>query len=164
MHPDGVNDDREISSLILGAVNSTIKICQSSYPRCALSMPKIQAIMYLSEHVGDHTSIGDLAKQINSSLGWTSRITHQLVMEGLIDYVRDERDRRMLQVKLTEQGVSVARVISANLQRPISASLGKVQPKNRAAIAQFLRQFAAELSSTGVQISASPFSRKLSSK
>lgn len=144
MTQDGVDGIREISALILDAVNATIKICQSD-PRYPLSFPKGQAIMYLSEHLGDSISISELAKQINLSLGWTSRIAQQLVVDGLIHCTRDGRDRRVLHVTLTEQGMSIARLLSENLQRPISAAVTGAQPKTRAAIAEFLRRFTTEL-------------------
>jgi DNA-binding MarR family transcriptional regulator len=147
-------DNREIYALFRNASQGNIRVFKLFHALSHdLSLTKIRALMYLEQHLSGTRSIGELAKELASSLGWASRIACELSMEGLIDCIRDRRDRRLVHVKLTEKGIRTARLLSANLQRPVVDALSEVPPEQRTLISQFLQQFTIELNRQAAEMS-----------
>ncbi len=106
-----------------------------------LSLTDVRTLLYLEQHAVGTVSIGELAKELHSSLGWASRVADALSKAGLIDCVRDKRDRRLVHLKLTDKGTQTARLLSATLRKPITASLSEISARQSKAISQFLRNF-----------------------
>jgi len=126
---------REATRATLGAFRN---FSESPYD---LSLTDVRALLYLEQHTAGTGSIGELAKELHSSLGWASRVADSLAKDGLIDSVRDKRDRRLVHLKLTEKGAQTAHLLSASLQKPITASLSEIPARQSKAISQFLRSF-----------------------
>jgi DNA-binding MarR family transcriptional regulator len=140
------DNSQEIYRLLRNAGRESLKAFQSFLdPPHQLSLTKIRALMYLEQHLGGTGSVGELAKGLVLTLGWASRIAEALAWDGLVDCVRDKRDRRLVHVKLTEKGVSTACVLSASLKGPVVTALGEMQPEQRKVIRKFLQRFTTEL-------------------
>lgn len=126
---------REASRATLGAFRN---FSESPHD---LSVTDVRALLYLEQHMAGTGSIGELADELHSSLGWASRVADSLAKDGLIESVRDKRDRRLVHLKLTDKGLQTAHLLSASLQKPIAASLSEVSAKQAKVIGSFLRTF-----------------------
>lgn len=110
-----------------------------------LSLTDVRALLYLEQHMSGTGSIGELAKELHSSLGWASRVADSLAKQGLIESTRDKRDRRLVHLKLTDKGTQIAHLLSAALHKPVSVSLSEMPAKQSKVISQFFRKFAKRL-------------------
>lgn len=126
---------REASRATLGAFRN---FSESPHD---LSLTDVRALLYLEQHAAGTGSIGELANELHSSLGWASRVADSLAKQGLIESVRDKRDRRLVHLKLTDKGTQTAHLLSASLQKPIAAALSETSAKQNKAVSQFLRGF-----------------------
>lgn len=139
-------EGREIYSLFRNASRATLSAFRNfSESPHDFSLTDVRALLYLEQHMAGTRSIGELAKELHSSLGWASRVADALSKEGLIDCVRDKRDRRLVHLKLTEKGAQAARLLSTTLEKPIAAALSEVSAKQSKVIARFLQSFTAKL-------------------
>lgn len=116
-----------------------------SEPPHELSLHEVRVLLRLAQSNDATQSVGKLAKDLRWTLGWTSRMLHPLMKKGLIDCIRDTRDRRIVHVNLTADGVLTAHLIAENLCKPMVAALGEVVPKQRPLIKAFLRRFSEEI-------------------
>jgi DNA-binding MarR family transcriptional regulator len=73
--------------------------------RVELSMAQLVALLFL--HRRGATSLGDIGKHLNLTLGATSHLVDRLVAGGLVTRVEDPGDRRQKQIALTDAGISV---------------------------------------------------------
>lgn len=148
---------QEIYRLLRNAGRESLKAFQSFLdPPHQLSLTKIRALMYLEQHLGGTGSVGELAKGLVLTLGWASRIAEALAWDGLVDCVRDKRDRRLVHVKLTERGVSTACILSASLKDPVVTALSDLGPEQRKVIRQFLQKFTTELNRHAKETASEP--------
>ncbi len=99
----------------------------------------IRAAIYVYAH-GPQT-IGQLATGLGVSQGWASRVVDEMEQAGYLQRTRDEADRRVVRVSLTEMAVS--RVEAAYRWRgdAVEAALEGMPQEDRTAVAAFLRRF-----------------------
>ena len=148
IHPS--DDSWEIYTLFRKAADGSIQLLQSfAHSPHSLTLTKVRALMYLEQHQSGTGSLGELAEVTASSLGWASRMVEALVAGGFVTCIRDTLDRRVVHVKLTQKGIFTANLLATNLQGPIAAALSEAQPKERAAIGQFLQRFTTALNQSG---------------
>jgi DNA-binding MarR family transcriptional regulator len=135
-------EGREIYGLFRAAGHeSLIALRRFSEPPYDLSLTDVRALLYLTRHLVGVGSIGELAKGLNSSLGWASRVADALARDGLVACIRDRQDRRLVHLTLTQKGAQTAHLLSANLQKAIAAALSEVPSKQRKVIGRFLQRF-----------------------
>jgi DNA-binding MarR family transcriptional regulator len=108
----------------------------------AVSLPSphvIRAAIFIHEN-GPQT-IGQLARGLGASQGWTSRIVDELERAGYVEKTRDAADRRVVRVGLTP--MAEERVEKAARWRgdSVEAALAGMSPQERAAVVTFLRRF-----------------------
>lgn len=116
-----------------------------------LSPKLVRALLYLVQHGGTQMTVGSLADGLGVSLGWASRVADQLVSMGLLNRIRDLRDRRIVQLRLSERAKQVGDRLWAAREGAVTASLSEISVSERQAIVRFLRRFVAELNLHGVQ-------------
>ena len=139
-------EGREIYGLFRNASRATVSAFRNfAEPPHEFSLTDVRALLYLEQHSAGTRSIGELATELHSSLGWASRVADALSKDGLIDCVRDKRDRRLVHLKLTEKGAQTAHLLSATIEKPIAAALSQVSSKQTKIIARFLQSFTANL-------------------
>lgn len=152
-HPCSDEEAREFYGLFRDASRATLGAFRnfSDSPH-DLSLTDVRTLLYLEQHAVGTGSIGELARELHSSLGWASRVADALSKAGLLESVRDKRDRRLVHLKLTDKGTQTARQLSATLRKPITASLSEISARQSKAISQFLRNFTKRLNgqSSGV--------------
>lgn len=108
--------------------------------------PKLaRALFYLAQHGGCATTVGELAEGVGVSLGWASRVADELVSIGLLERIRNENDRRVVQLQLTPTATAINGRLWNEREGAITAALSEVSPEQRPLIARFLRKLAVEL-------------------
>jgi DNA-binding MarR family transcriptional regulator len=71
-----------------------------------LTMPQWKVLMAL--HAGDSRTVGELAQTLGVRLPTVSGIVDRLEAQGLVGRQSDERDRRVVRIRLTEAGSDLA--------------------------------------------------------
>lgn len=104
----------------------------------------VRALQYLSQQDGVATKVGDLAEGLQVSLGWASRVADELASFGFLKRVRNEHDRRIVRLELTEKAAEIGRRLLSDREATIVAALADLGPGERHAIANFLRRLGAE--------------------
>lgn len=86
-------------------------------------------------------TIGQLASGLGVSQGWASRLVDEMERAGYVARERDPDDRRVVRVRLVP--AAVERVEQAYRWRgdAVEAALEGMSPRERAAVAAFLRRF-----------------------
>jgi DNA-binding MarR family transcriptional regulator len=138
----------EMFGLFVDAVQADVAVTRIAPPSdvpLTISPKLVRALLYLAQHGGRALTVGELAEGVGVSLGWASRVADELVSLGLLERMRNEHDRRVVQLQLTPR----ATVISARLwtyrEDAILTALGETLPEQRPVIARFLRKLTAEL-------------------
>jgi DNA-binding MarR family transcriptional regulator len=96
-------------------------------------------------------TIGQLATGLGVSQGWASRLVDEMERAGYVARERDPGDRRVVRVSLVP--AAVERVEKAYRWRgdAVEAALVGMSPKERAAVAAFLRRFVDEVKASAGQ-------------
>lgn len=96
-------------------------------------------------------TIGQLATGLGVSQGWASRLVDEMERAGYVARERDPGDRRVVRVSLVP--AAVERVEKAYRWRgdAVEAALEGMSPKERAAVAAFLRRFVDEVKASAGQ-------------
>jgi DNA-binding MarR family transcriptional regulator len=119
-----------------------------------ISPKLVRALLYLAQHGGRAMTVGELAEGIGVSLGWASRVADELVSLGLIERVRNENDRRVVQLQMTPGAAAVSGRLWSDREGAIVSALSEVSPEERPLIARFLRKLTAELEMHAAKSSA----------
>jgi len=61
-------------------------------------------------------TMNELSEKLNARTSTMTRVVGTLVRDGLIQRSRDETDRRLVVVELTEKGMEVSRVLEADIK------------------------------------------------
>jgi len=96
-------------------------------------------------------TIGQLATGLGVSQGWASRLVDEMERAGYVARERDPGDRRVVRVSLVP--AAVERVEKAYRWRgdAVEAALEGMSPRERAAVAGFLRRFVDEVKASAGQ-------------
>lgn len=94
-------------------------------------------------------TIGQLAAGLGVSQGWASRVVDEMQRAGYVVRERDPGDRRVVRVSLAP--AAVERVERAYRWRgdAVEAALEGMSPRERTAVAAFLRRFVDEVRASG---------------
>lgn len=138
----------EMFGLFMDAILADLAVTRmgppSDVPR-RISPKLARALFYLAQHGGCATTVGELAEGVGVSLGWASRVADELVSIGLLERVRNENDRRVVQLQLTPSATAINSRLWNEREGAITTALSEVSPEQRPVIARFLRKLAAEL-------------------
>jgi DNA-binding MarR family transcriptional regulator len=151
------NESWEIVGLFMDVFVADAAAIRSKSPRdiqTELSPKLVRALLYLIQHGGTETTVGSLADGLGVSLGWASRVADELVSIGFLDRTRDERDRRIVQLQLSERAKKAGDQLWAAREGVVTAALNEVSPSERQAIVRFLRRYITELDAHGSKAGA----------
>jgi DNA-binding MarR family transcriptional regulator len=138
----------EMFGLFVNAILADLAVTRVQPPSdvpLTISPKLVRALLYLAQHGGRAMTVGELAEGIGISLGWASRVADELVSIGLLDRIRNEHDRRVVQLQLTQSASGICERLWSDREGAIVAALSEVSPEERPVIAQFLRKLATEL-------------------
>jgi len=107
----------------------------------------IRAVIHLHQHPG--RTIGELGEGLGISVGWASRIVHELEVAGLIERDVDPADRRVVHVRLTPGANVLVEDVYRWRSGAIETALAALDEPGRAAVRAFLRCAVEELSRAG---------------
>ena len=156
-------DQRDLYNLFRVASRAMMGAFRNfSEPPHELSVHHVRILLCLAQFSDRTQSVSELAKELRWSLGWTSRTLNPLRKKGLINCTRDTRDRRLVYVNLTADGVLTAHLIMENLGKPMIAALEDVVPKQRRVIKEFLRRFSEEINRIPARSSIAVSTAKMS--
>ena len=88
-------------------------------------------------------SISALARRLNVTSGWASRISGQLLTKGFLKACRSETDRRVVALSATDEAIKMTEGIFGAQQQIFATILGQFQAGERAVIADFFRRVSA---------------------
>jgi DNA-binding MarR family transcriptional regulator len=138
----------EMFGLFMDAILADLAVTRmgppSDLPR-KISPKLARALFYLAQHGGCATTVGELADGVGVSLGWASRVADELVSIGLLERIRNEHDRRVVQLQLTPGATAINGRLWNDREGAITTALSEVSPEERPVIARFLRKLATEL-------------------
>jgi DNA-binding MarR family transcriptional regulator/transposase-like protein len=140
----------EMFGLFVNAILADVAVTRSGPPSdvpMTISPKLVRALLYLAQHGGRAMTVGELAEGVGVSLGWASRVADELVAIGLLERIRDDHDRRVVQLQLTPRATVISGRLWSDREDAIVAALSEVFPEERQVIARFLRRLTAELES-----------------
>jgi DNA-binding MarR family transcriptional regulator len=138
----------EMFGLFVNAILADVAVARAGPPSdvpATISPKLVRALLYLAQHGGKAMTVGELAEGVGVSLGWASRVADELVAAGLLERVRDDRDRRVVQLQLTPRASVISSRLWSDREEAIMAALSEIFPEERAVVARFLRRLTAEL-------------------
>ncbi len=138
----------EMFGLFVNAMLADVAVMRAGPPSgvpSKISPKLVRALLYLAQRGGCSMTVGELSEGLGVSLGWASRVADELVIAGLLNRVRDDRDRRIVQLRLTERATVISSRLWSDREGSIIAALGEAAPDERQAIARFLRRLTEEL-------------------
>lgn len=168
-HPTGARDLTrdafETSKLVLELIHTAYATRTADCPpsRSAAGHPTdgpgpsphaIRAVIHLHQH-GSRT-VGELADGLGVSIGWASRIVHELERSGLVARDVDPADRRVVHVHLTPVAIHLVEDVYRLRGEAIERALAVLDGPGRAAVRTFLRHAVDELSRAGHERGPAP--------
>jgi DNA-binding MarR family transcriptional regulator len=138
----------EMFGLFVNAMLADVAVTRAGPPSdvpLTISPKLVRALLYLAQHGGRAMTVGELAEGVGVSLGWASRVADELVSIGLLERIRDEHDRRVVQLQLTPRATVISARLWSDREEAIVAALSEVFPEERQVIARFLRKLTTEL-------------------
>jgi DNA-binding MarR family transcriptional regulator len=138
----------EMFGLFVNAILADVAVTRAGPPADVpvnISPKLVKALLYLAQHGGRAMTVGELADGVGVSLGWASRVADELVSIGLLNRIRDDRDRRIVQLQLTPRAHVISERLWSDREGAIVTALGEVLPEERPVIVRFLRRLTAEL-------------------
>lgn len=97
-----------------------------------LTPPQIHAVIWLS--ADGMLTMGELARRCGITEKTITGIVDRLERSGLIQRVRNETDRRVVQARLTPEGEKVVSAHRAHMRGQMAYYLGLFEPEERAAL------------------------------
>lgn len=111
-------DDKVIETLCKLTFEVKIKCAQIENmvcTECGINPSTYQALRNLED--GDFLKISDFARKIGISVSRCSRVIELMVEKELIEYKRDENDRRKVEISLTKQGRKIKETMSVTAKK-----------------------------------------------
>jgi DNA-binding MarR family transcriptional regulator len=113
-----------------------------------LTPPQIHTLLWLAE---GPLTMGVLAKRLGVTEKTVTGVADRLERAGLVQRVRDEKDRRVIRLRLTRSGTSRSQKLLGNLMKSFEAFLKLFPPEDRRALLQILERLADRLEQTPSQ-------------
>ena len=110
-----------------------------------LSMTQAEVISYLSEK--HETTMGELSDHISVSLSAMTGVVDRLVQKGSVSRDRDETDRRVVKVRLTQAGEDLAAEVAQAKKSHAIAVLDALGESDRERLLEIMAKLTQNLSS-----------------
>lgn len=135
--------DEQIQELI-NAMHSCFqayrKILQEELKTCHLTIPLARVIQVLRED--GRQSFGELSKKLETSTSSITGIVDRLEKSGWVKRERDEHDRRIVWISLTEKDQEMFQQFSSNQIRQLRRYVDRLKPKEVASLTDTLLKLA----------------------
>ena len=118
--------------------------------RATVSPHAVRAAIHVYRHGG--RTIGELADGLGISLGWASRVVHELETSGMVMRAADPADRRIVHVTLTADALDMVRRAYLWRAEAIDRALDALDPAGRRSVQAFLRGVVRELGQAGREV------------
>jgi len=115
-----------LERIVFAGVAVTTLAISDARPGLDLTLPQWRVLVVLGNTVNGAT-VSDVASWIRVTLPATSRQLRRLEQRGLVTLATDERDRRAVRVRLTEEGRSARTAIVAYRHRRIAESVADLR-------------------------------------
>ena len=132
----------EMMPLIFRRLNATAGEAAS---RLDLSMSQAEVLTYLSDN--GETTMGELSDYVCVSLSAMTGVVDRLVQKGAVSRDRDEADRRVVKVTLTQEGKRLAAEVAQVKKVQAVAVLGALDESDRKQLLGIMAELAENLSS-----------------
>jgi DNA-binding MarR family transcriptional regulator len=142
------DESRDVFGLLAGVMVADVAAMRARLSAdipADISPKLVPTLLHLARRGGTPMTVGDLAEGLGVSLGWASRVADEMVSIGFLNRIRQNRDRRVVQLHLTERGIELGERLWLYREGAIAAALGEASPNERQVISQFLRRLTAEL-------------------
>ncbi|MEP0765446.1 MAG: winged helix-turn-helix transcriptional regulator [Fimbriimonadia bacterium] len=104
-----------------------------------VTYPQLQVLHYVSRH--SHVSVGDVAAGLDISYPSATNMIQRLGKKGLICKTEDPRDRRAVNITLSEKGARVVNWLDRERSTRFALILDKMEPAERQAFYCALGRF-----------------------
>jgi DNA-binding MarR family transcriptional regulator len=101
---------------------------------CCTEVTLAQCLVLLEVDEQRRLSVGQLASRLRLDDSTLSRTIDGLVRRGLLDRTRDERDRRVVWIRLTREGTNTCNAIHEQNDALYRGILTRIPPSKRAAV------------------------------
>jgi DNA-binding MarR family transcriptional regulator len=142
------DESRDVFGLLVSVMAADIAAMRARLSAdipAEISPKLVPTLLHLVRRGDAPMTVGDLAEGLGVSLGWASRVADEMVSIGFLTRIRQDRDRRVVWLHLTERGTEIGERLWRDREGAIVAALDEVSPNERQAISRFLRRLTAEL-------------------
>jgi DNA-binding MarR family transcriptional regulator len=101
---------------------------------CCTEVTLAQCLVLLEVEDRERLTVGQLASRLRLDDSTLSRTIDGLVRRGLLERTRDDRDRRVVWICLTEEGARACAAIHRQNDALYRSILGRIPPSRRAAV------------------------------
>ncbi len=108
-------------------------------PGATGTMPQYRILAQL--HLRGPISMGELAERQGVTLPTMTKIVSGLVERGQVERETDERDRRVVRLRLTSDGETLFRDMHRRMESRLAALIRQMNEEERVALAEGLRGF-----------------------
>ncbi len=120
---DHVSKHAERVSALIPQIGKNIRISKFiDNVRPGLTLSQVATLRLLEEAGSDTLSMGQIARELGVSLPTTSSLVDRLHREGMVARAVDDRDRRVVLVRLTRKG----RTVSQRMERLLTDLLTRL--------------------------------------
>ena len=132
-------------SQLLMQLKASIETLDCALPPRGGHLPphQVRVLMHLAHNAG-HT-VSDLAESLAISLGWASRVVDELEQIGCVERERDQDDRRVVRLRLSEKSQAIADHMFRERGCLVGQALSELTPDQREAVARFLCRISTEM-------------------
>jgi DNA-binding MarR family transcriptional regulator len=102
--------------------------------------PQVHALMWLG--ADGPLTMGEVAQRVGVTEKTITGIIDRLEARGYVQRERDQADRRVVRVRLTEQGASTSRQLDEQIHGRVAAFLSILPPQDAAALLRIMERVA----------------------
>jgi DNA-binding MarR family transcriptional regulator len=110
------------------------RVTNAQLKNCCAGVTLAQCCVLLEIDEGGRLTMGQLASRLRLDNSTLSRTIDGLVGRGLVERLREDRDRRVVRIRLTEQGEAVCRAIHEENDEHCQRVFEKIPPAERDAV------------------------------
>src|SRR5581483_724808 len=128
-------DAEDCAAEMLDALPPVMRVVRKymrSHRVAGLSVPQFRAMAFLRATAP--AKLGEVAEFLGASMATTSRIVSGLVTKGLVKRCERSKDRRCVELALTERGVSVIDTARQATRQQLAKELSMLSETQRRAI------------------------------
>ncbi len=137
---DAWQSEESIGYLIRQALSALTRAAETQMRLCGLTAVQWAPLMVIAR--GGESTAAHLARELNTDTGAMTRMLDRLETKGLLTRQRSERDRRVVQLSLTELGKATAERIPHALAQAYNTHLQGFSPAEFDQLKASLRRLA----------------------